>query len=106
MHTTTVDLTSSHGNANFRLRLSSFNLVTAQGTEGGGHTGSVASSVLIPEIVDAVNGAVPVVAAGGIFDGRGTSKESTVYISSLYILKYYSVYELYTVAKYVHWGNR
>jgi enoyl-[acyl-carrier protein] reductase II len=46
-------------------------LVVAQGTEAGGHTGQVASFPLIPQIVDAVGHFVPVVAAGGIFDGRG-----------------------------------
>jgi enoyl-[acyl-carrier protein] reductase II len=46
-------------------------LVVAQGTEAGGHTGQVASFPLIPQIVDAVGHLVPVVAAGGIFDGRG-----------------------------------
>jgi len=46
-------------------------LVVAQGTEAGGHTGQVAALPLIPQIVDAVGDRVPVVAAGGIFDGRG-----------------------------------
>lgn len=46
-------------------------LVIAQGTEGGGHTGQVATLPLVPLIVDAVGEQVPVVAAGGIFDGRG-----------------------------------
>ena len=46
-------------------------LVVAQGTEAGGHTGQVASLPLVPQIVDAVGAHVPVVAAGGIFDGRG-----------------------------------
>ena len=46
-------------------------LVVAQGTEAGGHTGQVASLPLVPQIVDAVGNQVPVVAAGGIFDGRG-----------------------------------
>ncbi|MGA2932996.1 MAG: nitronate monooxygenase, partial [Acidimicrobiales bacterium] len=46
-------------------------LVVAQGTEAGGHTGQVASLPLVPQIVDAVGETVPVVAAGGIFDGRG-----------------------------------
>jgi enoyl-[acyl-carrier protein] reductase II len=45
--------------------------VVAQGTEGGGHTGTVATMALVPQVVDAVEGKVPVVAAGGIFDGRG-----------------------------------
>jgi NAD(P)H-dependent flavin oxidoreductase YrpB (nitropropane dioxygenase family) len=43
--------------------------VVVQGGEGGGHTGSVASTILLPEVVDSVN--VPVVAAGGFKDGRG-----------------------------------
>src|SRR6185295_8034843 len=43
--------------------------VTVQGGEGGGHTGSVASSILLPQVLDAVQ--VPVVAAGGFRDGRG-----------------------------------
>jgi enoyl-[acyl-carrier protein] reductase II len=46
-------------------------LVVAQGTEAGGHTGTVATMPLVPQIVDAVGDRVPVVAAGGIFDGRG-----------------------------------
>src|SRR3954471_15510573 len=46
-------------------------LVIAQGTEAGGHTGQVATMPLVPQIVDAVGDRVPVVAAGGIFDGRG-----------------------------------
>ncbi|WP_172653022.1 NAD(P)H-dependent flavin oxidoreductase [Rhodococcus opacus] len=43
--------------------------VVAQGTEGGGHTGHVGTMALIPAVVDAVT--VPVLAAGGIVDGRG-----------------------------------
>jgi enoyl-[acyl-carrier protein] reductase II len=46
-------------------------MVVAQGTEAGGHTGQVATLPLVPQIVDAVGDRVPVVAAGGIFDGRG-----------------------------------
>lgn len=46
-------------------------LVVAQGTEAGGHTGQVATMPLVPLIVDAVGDQVPVVAAGGLFDGRG-----------------------------------
>jgi enoyl-[acyl-carrier protein] reductase II len=45
--------------------------VIAQGTEAGGHTGTVATMPLVPQVVDAVGARVPVVAAGGIFDGRG-----------------------------------
>ena len=53
-------------------------LIIAQGTEAGGHTGDVATSVLVPSCVDLCKGKtnffgqpVTVVAAGGIFDGRG-----------------------------------
>ncbi len=45
--------------------------VVAQGTEAGGHTGQIATLPLVPQVVDAVGDQVPVVAAGGIFDGRG-----------------------------------
>jgi NAD(P)H-dependent flavin oxidoreductase YrpB (nitropropane dioxygenase family) len=44
-------------------------LVIAQGTEGGGHTGEIATMVLIPQVVDAV-APLPVIAAGGIASGR------------------------------------
>ena len=44
-------------------------IIVVQGGEGGGHTGPVPTSLLVPGAVDAVN--VPVVAAGGYFDGRG-----------------------------------
>ncbi|MER5884416.1 nitronate monooxygenase [Streptomyces sp. NPDC001941] len=43
--------------------------VVVQGGEGGGHTGDVATTVLLPQVVDAVD--IPVVAAGGFHDGRG-----------------------------------
>ena len=46
-------------------------IVVAQGTEAGGHTGQVATMALVPQVVDAVGDQVPVVAAGGLFDGRG-----------------------------------
>ncbi len=46
-------------------------VVVAQGTEAGGHTGQVATLPLVPQVVDAVGDRVPVVAAGGIVDGRG-----------------------------------
>jgi NAD(P)H-dependent flavin oxidoreductase YrpB (nitropropane dioxygenase family) len=44
-------------------------IIIAQGTEGGGHTGEIATMVLIPQVVDAV-APVPVLAAGGIASGR------------------------------------
>src|SRR3990170_1346201 len=45
--------------------------VLVQGGEGGGHTGPVPTSILLPQVVDTVAGRVPVIAAGGFFDGRG-----------------------------------
>ncbi|GAA1365130.1 NAD(P)H-dependent flavin oxidoreductase [Streptomyces beijiangensis] len=43
--------------------------VIVQGGEGGGHTGEVATTVLLPQVVDAVD--IPVIAAGGFYNGRG-----------------------------------
>jgi NAD(P)H-dependent flavin oxidoreductase YrpB (nitropropane dioxygenase family) len=43
--------------------------VIVQGGEGGGHTGDVATTVLLPQVVDAVD--IPVIGAGGFHDGRG-----------------------------------
>jgi NAD(P)H-dependent flavin oxidoreductase YrpB (nitropropane dioxygenase family) len=46
--------------------------VIVQGGEGGGHTGPVATTLLLPSVLDAIAGTgVPVIAAGGFFDGRG-----------------------------------
>ena len=49
---------------------SGVDIVVAQGYEAGGHTGEIASMVLVPEIVDAVGAQAPVLAAGGIGCGR------------------------------------
>lgn len=53
-----------------RLADAGVDIVVAQGTEGGGHTGRIATMALIPQAVDAIS-PTPVVAAGGIADGRG-----------------------------------
>lgn len=45
-------------------------VIVAQGTEGGGHVGAMSTMPLVPQVVDAVN-PLPVLAAGGIADGRG-----------------------------------
>ena len=45
-------------------------LIVAQGTEAGGHCGEVTTLVLVPEVIEAIDGAVPVLAAGGIVTGR------------------------------------
>jgi NAD(P)H-dependent flavin oxidoreductase YrpB (nitropropane dioxygenase family) len=52
-----------------KVRKLGVDAVMVQGMEGGGHTGSVATTLLLPAVVDAVD--FPVVAAGGYFDGRG-----------------------------------
>ena len=52
-----------------KVAASGVDVVVAQGYDGGGHTGSVGTLALLPAVVDAVD--VPVVAAGGIADGRG-----------------------------------
>ncbi|MBI2323334.1 MAG: nitronate monooxygenase [Chloroflexi bacterium] len=55
-----------------RQRAAGVDLVIAQGHEAGGHTGAIASLVLVPQVVDALR-PLPVVAAGGIADGRGVA---------------------------------
>jgi NAD(P)H-dependent flavin oxidoreductase YrpB (nitropropane dioxygenase family) len=46
-------------------------LVIAQGGEGGGHTGTVPTSLLLPQVVDAVGSEIPVLGAGGFHSGAG-----------------------------------
>lgn len=53
-----------------RAALAGVDVIIAQGTEAGGHTGLAGTLALVPAVVDAVGG-IPVVAAGGIADGRG-----------------------------------
>ncbi|WP_046318279.1 nitronate monooxygenase [Mycobacterium sp. UM_Kg1] len=45
-------------------------LIVAQGTEAGGHCGEVSTLVVVPEVIEAIDDAVPVLAAGGIVTGR------------------------------------
>jgi enoyl-[acyl-carrier protein] reductase II len=52
-----------------RAEAAGADVVAAQGTEAGGHTGEIGTLALVPQVVDAVR--IPVVAAGGIVDGRG-----------------------------------
>jgi enoyl-[acyl-carrier protein] reductase II len=52
-----------------KLEDAAVDAIIGQGSEGGGHTGRVGAMVLIPQLVDTVH--VPVVAAGGLADGRG-----------------------------------
>lgn len=52
-----------------RQREAGVELIIAQGTEAGGHTGEISTLVLVPQVIDAINGDVPVLAAGGISRG-------------------------------------
>ena len=54
-----------------KVALMGVDAVLVQGGEGGGHTGPVPTSLVLPQVVDALGGSVPVIAAGGFFDGRG-----------------------------------
>ncbi|MCX6000620.1 MAG: nitronate monooxygenase [Chloroflexi bacterium] len=53
-----------------RAAAAGVDIIVAQGTEAGGHTGRIGTLALVPQVVDAVS-PVPVLAAGGIGDGRG-----------------------------------
>lgn len=52
-----------------RMERSGVDAVIAEGGEAGGHVGELSTMPLVPQVVDAVN--IPVIAAGGFFDGRG-----------------------------------
>ncbi len=54
-----------------RVAASGVDVVIAQGYDGGGHTGRIGTLALVPRVLDCVD--VPVVAAGGIADGRGVA---------------------------------
>jgi len=68
-------------------------LICAQGGEGGGHTGDISTAILLPKVVDAVRGhtspltgePVQVVAAGGIFDGRGLAMALSAGCSGVWV---------------------
>ena len=53
-------------------------MLVAQGSEAGGHTGTVSTLVLLPEVLEVVAGRVPVVAAGGIVNGAQMAAAMTL----------------------------
>ncbi|MCE7001379.1 nitronate monooxygenase family protein [Kibdelosporangium philippinense] len=69
-------------------------LVVAQGYEAGGHTGEIATMVLVPEIVDAVD--VPVLAAGGIGSGRQVAAALALGADGVWMGSYWLTTEEYT----------
>jgi NAD(P)H-dependent flavin oxidoreductase YrpB (nitropropane dioxygenase family) len=52
-----------------RHKAAGVDLVVAQGTEAGGHSGEISTLVLVPQVIDAVGGEIPVIAAGGFARG-------------------------------------
>jgi nitronate monooxygenase len=71
-HEAKVILTVGSSEEAKRAAASGVDVIVTQGWEAGGHVwGKVATMPLVPAVVDAVAGKVPVVAAGGIADGRG-----------------------------------
>lgn len=72
LHANGTKILSLVGNVKNAKRVadSGADVVVAQGTEAGGHTGRIATMALVPQVVDAVS-PKPVLAAGGIADGRG-----------------------------------
>lgn len=67
-----------------RQKQAGVDIVVAQGAEAGGHTGRVGTFVLVPEVVDAV-APLPVLAAGGIVDGRGVAAALTLGAQGVWI---------------------
>ena len=72
-------------------------IVVAQGYEAGGHTGEIASMVLLPEVVDAVGDRVPVLGAGGIGSGRQVAAALALGASGVWMGSAFLVAEEYTL---------
>ena len=76
-------------------------IVVAQGTEAGGHTGRIATLALVPQVVDAVGDRVPVVAAGGITDGRGLAAALALGADGIWVgTRFIATPEAHTVPGY------
>ncbi len=78
---------------------SGVDIVVAQGHEAGGHTGEIATMVLVPEVVDAVGPDVPVLAAGGIGSGRQIAAALALGAAGVWMGSYWL-----TTAEYVGWS--
>jgi NAD(P)H-dependent flavin oxidoreductase YrpB (nitropropane dioxygenase family) len=74
-------------------------IVVAQGHEAGGHTGEIATMVLVPEVVDAVGSAAPVLAAGGIGSGRQIAASLALGASGVWMGSFWL-----TTSEYVQWA--
>lgn len=72
-------------------------IVVAQGYEAGGHTGEIASMVLVPEVVDAVGARVPVLAAGGIGSGRQIVAALSLGAAGVWMGSYWLTTQEYTL---------
>lgn len=72
VHDAGIKIVTLVGNVKNAVRAaeSGVDIIVAQGTEAGGHTGRIGTLALVPQVVDAVK-PIPVLAAGGIGDGRG-----------------------------------
>ena len=74
-------------------------VVVAQGTEAGGHTGQVAGLALIPQVVDAVQ--IPVLAAGSIVDGRGLAASLALGAQGVWMgTRFIASYEAHAAERY------
>jgi len=88
-----------HTRAARRVAKSGVDIIVAQGIESGGHTSRIATMPLVPQVVDAVS-PIPVVAAGGIGDGRGLVAALAlgavgVWCGTVFVATYESIYEDY-----------
>ncbi|MEO9223250.1 MAG: nitronate monooxygenase family protein, partial [Mycobacteriaceae bacterium] len=77
-------------------------IVIAQGYEAGGHTGEIASMVLLPEIVDAVGDRAAVLGAGGIGSGRQIAAALALGASGVWMGSYWLTTAEYELGAHVH----
>jgi NAD(P)H-dependent flavin oxidoreductase YrpB (nitropropane dioxygenase family) len=96
------------GNVRQARRVASWgvDIIVAQGTEAGGHTGRIGTMVLVPLVVDAVK-PIPVLAAGGIGDGRGLAAAlalgaAGVWAGTIWLTAHESPFEDFIKERIVH----